>query len=59
MDEYPVIVYRVGESFDWDGRPTDTLECADAQALKDAKADGWLEMQDYCKPAKKAGKADA
>lgn len=41
MAEYPKCLLRNGSSFEWDGRLYDVLTVEDAEAEKQAKAEGW------------------
>lgn len=44
---YPLTLFRTGDAFVWDGRPTDMLIVADAAAHDAALDDGWRESADY------------
>jgi hypothetical protein len=44
---YPMMLYRKGDAFKWDGRGTDSLVVADSKEHATATAMGWLEGPAY------------
>lgn len=44
---YPLCLYRAGSTFDWDGRPTDQREAADADEHERLAGEGWAVAADY------------
>lgn len=46
-NEFPKSLYRDGDEFVWDGRPTDRLVVASADEQKAAFSEGWVEAVDY------------
>jgi hypothetical protein len=46
---YPMMLYRAGDAFEWDGRKTDSLVVADSKEHATALATGWVEGADYAK----------
>lgn len=45
--EYPLMLYRAGDQFQWDGKATDSLIVDDGEAHDAALADGWKAAADY------------
>lgn len=42
MSEYPKMLYKPGDAFEWEGMKLGSLIVADAEAEVAAFADGWL-----------------
>lgn len=47
MSDYPMMLYRAGSAFSWDGKDTDSLIVADGDAHDEAAKDGWQTAADY------------
>lgn len=50
-NEYPMMLYRDGTQFRWDGRGTDSLIVADLDDHALAEKDGWQVAADYLSDA--------
>lgn len=47
MDIYPLMLYRAGSAFCWDGKETDSLVVDGADQHEAALSDGWQEAAAY------------
>lgn len=52
MSEYPRCLYREGDEFDWDGKPTDRKYVSDAAEHESATKEGFVTPEEYWAPAK-------
>lgn len=44
---YPLVLYRDGSQFVWDGRATDSMTVGNADEHEEARSAGWVEGADY------------
>jgi len=57
--QFPLMLYKFGSMFIWDGEGFDYVIVADADELEIAQADGWSIDKPKAAPAPKAKKKDA
>lgn len=50
MDIYPLMLYRAGSAFCWDGKNTDSMVVEGPEQHEAALADGWQEAVAYLAP---------
>lgn len=48
MADFPLMLYKAGADFEWDGRRLTSLIVDDAEGKAAAEADGWLTAADVC-----------
>jgi hypothetical protein len=55
-NEFPKMLYRIGDEIEWEGRHLATLIVADAEAAKEAISNGWQHLADLLTPKKAKAK---